>query len=312
MLHRFPKRLGVISAQAFEVSVSHDGRRVVAYHAATVSRTRPLGQESALLIGVDESFLHLLVHRGIHQVEEGEEAAEGVPEAGVGEHVARQHLSVIRTVVHHTSVGVGLVEAAREKERAVKARIERAEVVGVVVGDLHTTQNLVPPCPATCRHLVDAVVSELLQIEQRLLRTYERRRHTHVDLLSALHAEAHDGTRMIARGAERGGVYVAVGDGGGILERSVKDKHEVVLEVFGHTAAVLRGVAHNHVLGRNNLRVRAFVERIEHDVCLVGLREGEAHRHSALRRGELGGDVVVGEIHFIIIRTRHLSLMREP
>ena len=72
VLHRFPKRLGIISAQAFEISVCHYGRRVVAYHAAPVSRTRPLGQESALLIGVDESFLHLLVHRGIHQVEEGE------------------------------------------------------------------------------------------------------------------------------------------------------------------------------------------------------------------------------------------------
>ena len=61
---------------------------LVAHHATTVSRTGPFGQETALLVSVGQSFLHLGIHGWIHQVEEGEETTESVPETGVGKHIA--------------------------------------------------------------------------------------------------------------------------------------------------------------------------------------------------------------------------------
>ena len=312
MPHGFPKRLGVISAQAFQISVGHNGCRIVAHHATTMARAGPFGQESALLIGIDKAFLHLDIHRRIHHIEQREQAAEGVPEAGIGEHVARQHLSVVRTVVHHAALGVYLVEAAREKHGAVKAGIERTEMIYIAVGHLYAAQYLVPTGTATGRHLVDIVIAEFLQIENGLFRTYERRRHTDVHLLASLCLETDNSTRMVARRAERGRVYRAVGDSGSVSEGFVEDQHEVVFKVIGHTTTIACGIANNHILRRNDLRMRPFIKSVKDYIGLIGLRKSETHGHGTLSGRKLGGHVVVGKIHFIIVRTRHLRLMREP
>ena len=104
----------------------------------------PLGQEAAFKISVYQSFLHLIVHRGIHHVQEGEEAAEGVPKARVGEHISWSHLAIVGAIVHGVSVSVNLVEAAWEQHRAVEARIEDAQVVNVGVVHLDAAQCFVP------------------------------------------------------------------------------------------------------------------------------------------------------------------------
>ena len=79
-----------------------------------MARAGPLGQEAALKVSVYQALLHLGVHRRIHDVEEGEKAAEGVPEASVGKHIARLHLAIIGAVVYHFALSVVLEERAGE------------------------------------------------------------------------------------------------------------------------------------------------------------------------------------------------------
>ena len=84
VFHRLPQFVDVVAADSLDVGIGHDRGRVVADHAVAVSRAGPFGQEPALAIGVDQSLLHLLVHRGVDEVEQGEERTEGVPETGIG------------------------------------------------------------------------------------------------------------------------------------------------------------------------------------------------------------------------------------
>ena len=54
-----PQGFRIIAAKTLQISVGHDRSRVVAYHAAAMAGAGPLWQEAALLVGVDETFLHL-------------------------------------------------------------------------------------------------------------------------------------------------------------------------------------------------------------------------------------------------------------
>ena len=90
---------------------------------------RPFGQETALACRVSESLLDFGVHGGVNEVQQREKAAEGVPEPGVGIHVAGEHLAVVGAVMQDIAVLVDLVELAREQGRTVEARIERAVLI---------------------------------------------------------------------------------------------------------------------------------------------------------------------------------------
>ena len=83
----FVHRFQVIDLYTLHISIYQDGSRVVTHHATTVSRTCPFGEEAAFLIGIDQTFLHLLVHRRIHQVQEREQCTERIPETGIGKHI---------------------------------------------------------------------------------------------------------------------------------------------------------------------------------------------------------------------------------
>ena len=131
MLQGFPKRLDIVSSQAFDISVSYHGSGVIADHAIPVARTCPFRQETALFISVHQTFLHLLVHLRIHQVQEGEKTAECIPETGIGKHIARQDLTVIRAIMHDLPFGIDLIEATREKQGTIQARIESTQVIDV-------------------------------------------------------------------------------------------------------------------------------------------------------------------------------------
>ena len=120
--HRLVERGDVLLwGDALEDGVRHDRGRVVAHHAAAVSRRSPFGQEAALTVGVGQSGLNLGVDRRIDEVQQRKQAPERIPESRVGVHIARQHLAVVGTVMHGVAVFVQFVEFAGEERRAVEA-----------------------------------------------------------------------------------------------------------------------------------------------------------------------------------------------
>ena len=99
---------------------------------------------------------------------------------------------------------------------------------------------------------------------------------------------------------------------GGKVERFVKDNDKVVFETFGHTSVVVSVVTYNLVFRRNNLHIRPFHIGVDHHLGGIRLRKGETKDGRALRRCHFGHDIIVGQIHPIIIRCRLFGLMREP
>ena len=71
-------------------------------------------------------------------------------------------------------------------------------------------------------------------------------------------------------------------------------------------------VAHNLVFLRNHLNPRAAVVGIDKHESVVIVGESETEGSSTVGAGEFGGNIVVGEIHAIVVRRSHLSLVREP
>ena len=129
--------LQILHLHALHVSVHQNRGRVVADHATTMSRTCPLGEETTLLVGVDQTLLHLLIDRGEHQVQEGEEATERIPETTVRVHVTRTHLAVVGAVMHDLTVCVNLIELTREEQRAVHTRIEGTVLIQIATLNLN-------------------------------------------------------------------------------------------------------------------------------------------------------------------------------
>ena len=58
--------------------------------------------------------------------------------------------------------------------------------------------------------------------------------------------------------------------------------------------------------------VRSAVESVDHHARLVRFGERETHDRSPLGRGDLGLDVVVGEVYRIIVGACLLRLVRKP
>ena len=185
-------------------------------------------------------------------------------------------------------------------------------MVHVVVFHLYASQHVVPTLATGGHDLIESTVAHLLQVEHGLLHADERRCHAHVDHLATACLEAHDGTRVVVSGLELSFAYGAVGHGGLIGERLVEDEHKKVFKVLRHTAAVLRRVAHNHLLLRQHLHMAALIKGVDHDVGLLCLGEGETHGASTLCGSQLSHDVIVGKVGAVIIRLCHFCLVREP
>ena len=126
-----------------------------------MTRAGPLGQESTLKVGVDQSLLHHRADGGVQQVDKRELAAESVPKAGTRIHLARQHLAVERAVVDGVAAGIDLIEGMREEHRAVQAGVEGAQVVDVVILDHHAAQSIVPALAAFCLDGFQVVAAHL-------------------------------------------------------------------------------------------------------------------------------------------------------
>ena len=319
--HRLVERLDILLGRhALEDGIRNDRRRVVAHHAAAVSGRGPFGQEAALAVGVGQTGLDLGIDRRIDQVEQREERTEGIPEARIGIHVAREHLAVVGAVVYDLAVGRHLIELAGEEHRTVETRIEGAVLVDAAALDLDGTQHLVPALAGLLLHPIEVHVTQLLEILESLLARDERRGDADVHLLAARGREVHLGHGVVTldRLAALGVEHLAAGFVGsrrvGQLEAAeglVEGHHEIVAEVLGHTAAVARSVSGDGAVV-DHLDCRPAVEGIDHHPALAALGEGEAHDGGTLGRRNLGLDVVVGQVDRIVIGLGRLRLVREP
>ena len=88
--------------------------------------------------------------------------------------------------------------------------------------------------------------------------------------------------------------------------------HEIILEVTGNTARVLRGITDDLTFRRQYLYIRAFIESVDDDIRFLGFRECKAELSRTFRRNQLGSHVMIGQIDLIIIRCSHFAFVREP
>ena len=131
-------------------------------------------------------------------------------------------------------------------------------------------------------------------------------------MLTAAGVERHDGSRMVAGhlglAAMQHTVVYRVID----LERLVKLDDKIILEALGYTTAVARRVAVDGAVVGCDGDCRPLVKGVDYDVGLLGLGVGETQHGGALGGRHLGGHVIVGKIHLIVIWCRRLGLVREP
>ena len=251
-----PQGFDVISSDALQIGVCHNAGRVVAHHAVAVAGRTPFGQETAFLVPVGPTFLHLLRHAGVYQVHQGEEATECVPETCVCEEVAGHHLAVAGTVVYHLALGVNLIEAAGEEHGAVQTAVECAHTVLVAhVLYVEASQYVVPFLAGFFSHLLKRVLTHFAQVQFCLFVADEGRGHAHVHLFATLGAETDDAAGVLAFRFQRTGADVAFGYRCCIGKGLVKLQHKIVAEVSGHTAAVAGGIADNLLFFGNDFHV---------------------------------------------------------
>ena len=302
----------ILDLDPLHVGVDQDRGGIVADHATPVSRARPLGEETTFLIGIDQTFLHLLINRGEHHVQEGEQTTERIPKTGIGIHITRQNLAIIGTVMDDLSISVNLIEFTREQQRTIHTRIEGPILVQITTVDLNLAQILVPGRFSLLDNRIETVATQLLQIDLCLLRTDKRGSHLRMNDLSLTGSETDHGTDMIIRLLLHTLAQASVREGCLISEWLIKLDHEIVLEIIGHATAVLRGITNDLVLLRNDLDGRTLIESVDHDIRMLILRESKAEHRGPVGRRQLRHDVVLRQVYLIIISLRHLSLVREP
>jgi hypothetical protein len=204
----------------------------------------PLGQEAAFLVAIDEAFLHLDVHLGINEVQEGEEATEGIPKTGVGEIATWKDFTCVGAVVDRFAVCSVLEERAGEEDTAIEAGIEGAEVIDVRILNFDAAQHVIPALAASGTYLIEGTCSQLAQIQLSLLKANERGSNAQRDLLaSPERGEAHDSLGVVCLQFDASLLQLIAIGGGDERDGMRELDDEVVLEVLRHTAGVLRRVA---------------------------------------------------------------------
>ena len=309
--HRLVERGNVfLRGDTLENGVRHDRGRVVAHHAAAMSRGGPFGQEAALTVGVGQPRLNLGIDRGIDEVQQRKQTSERIPKTRVGVHITRQHLSVVGTVMHGTAVFVQFVELAGKECRAVKARVERAVLVRSAARNLYFAKNLVPAGLRFCFYGFEIVLAQLLEIPESLFLGDERRGNTRRDLLAAARSEIDCRYGMFTLDAQTLDLVCSVEDPE-TFDGFVEADDEVIAEIFGHAPAVARRVTRNSPFVADS-HARTAVEGVDDNAGLVRLGERKTHDGGTLRGCDFGPDVVVGQIDRIIVRFGRLRLVREP
>ncbi len=92
----------------------------------------------------------------------------------------------------------------------------------------------------------------------------------------------------------------------------VEFDYKVVGEVVGHTSVVVGGYAgHTHFIGLH-VYAAIVVESVDYHKRRVGGRIGKLYHGGAFGGRYFGSYVVVGQIHFVIVRPGLLRFVREP
>ena len=228
--------------------VRNDGGRVISYHTIAVAWTGPFGEETTFEVCIQQTFLHLLSHRRIDQVDKGEETTEGIPETCISEHVSGQHLAVIRTIVDWLSVFVIFIEHPREEDGTIVARVESTESVDIIIFHFDTAQCFVPsiPCSSLCLFKVFSV--QLFHISFSLFETDERRGDASMYLFTLSCHETNGCSGMI--GFQFQLIVNKISSSPHFIERErlIEDDDKIVLEVFWHTATIARVITDDFVL----------------------------------------------------------------
>lgn len=276
MNNSLPKSFQIFSCYTFKISVGNDRRRVVTNHTSAVTRARPFGEETAFFISISKTFLHLFIHRRINEVEQGEEATESIPETGVGKHISGENLTIVGAIVDRIAILVEFIERAGEEHRAIKTRIESAELVDVVVFNFDTAKSLIPNITTGVFYLLKVVIAELFEVKISLVIANERRRYTRVNLFAARSLKANDSAGVVTSCRCCRFVDIAIANRRNVRERFVEFDYEIVAEIFGNTAVVFGCVADNFVFTRNNGNRRAIIESVNNNIGVVAFRESKS------------------------------------
>ena len=128
----------------------------------------------------------------------------------------------MRTVMNKFTVRGGLRQSAREQNRTVKARVERTDVVYIIILYLYTAKDIIPACAAFALKAVEITVAQFRHIDNGLIGTYERGRHLQIDNpVVSRQIETHNGSRMAGLRLKVLRLFNAITDGTDIIERSV-------------------------------------------------------------------------------------------
>ena len=146
-------------------------------------------------------------------------------------------------------------------------------------------------------------LSQLLYVQPSLLLTDERRSYASLYLFASLtYLEGDDGTHMVAFLLVSFLVF-AILDTKHSVKVMVELDDKVISEVCWYATAITSGKAHHLALVRQYLDIATLIESIDNDMSTIGLREGESHQRSTLRRTEFCCHVVVGEIYTCLLYT---------
>ncbi len=97
-----------------------------------------------------------------------------------------------------------------------------------------------------------------------------------------------------------------------ISKRLVKHDDEIVAEVLRHPSAVTSRIANDLVFFGYDLDIRTTVESIDNHIRVVRFGESEAKHGGTFRRRDFRHNVMVSQIHPVIIRFCHFRLMGKP
>ncbi len=213
-----------------------------------MSRAGPFGEETALQPTVHESLLHLVVHLGIYEVQEGEQGAESIPETGIGKIIPVLHSSVMEVVVDYFPFGSHLGNVMRKYHRAVQAAVERTHIIYASAFGNNSSQDFVPSGASLLLHGIErSALRFRFRVESGLFGTDEGSGHFQVHDIPATGGKAHHCHHVVAFGTFLPFCEFSILYGGDILEGTVRCEDEPFAEVFGDSAYVTGGVAFDSV-----------------------------------------------------------------
>ena len=121
---------------------------------------------------------------------------------------------------------------------------------------------------------------------------------------------------MIALGLIIDNRYVTVLLNAPELKGGIELHDEIIAEILWHTATIACSITRDSVFVHIVLDGRPLVKGIDDNagdaLIHTGFWERESHDGCSLSGSNLCPDVIVGQIHLIIIRARVLCLVREP